>query len=146
MPIFTGYYNTIFDIDTEQEVDYLENIKEFSMYSRDEIENALLDVVDFKAEHKRKAKIIFEAFKETFAKEIVKFNISLKFEKLFSPKEYNYMNDEIQIIVTSKKEFDIEELEKEIEKNHDDPVIDLYYNVEYYLEYDQKLLLKELKK
>ncbi len=146
LPIYEGYYNTIFDIDTEQEVDYLKNEKEFSMYSKEEIENALFDTIDFKKEFERKAKIIFEAFKETFSSEIDELDISLEFDGLFSPAYYNYMNDEIQIVVTSKKEFDIKDLVKKIEKNHDEPVITLYHATEYYLEYDRDLLLKELKK
>ena len=80
---FGGFYDSIHSdlIDTE-----LENILETEDLEYDQI----CDYIDFKAIHLEYSKRLVSNFNDEF-------DLNLKFEELFQPKEYNFKTDEILV-------------------------------------------------
>ena len=80
---FGGFYDSIHSdlIDTE-----LENILETEDLEYDQI----CDYIDFKAIHLEYSKRLVSDFNDNF-------DLNLKFEELFQPKEYNFKTDEILV-------------------------------------------------
>lgn len=150
LPIFSGFYNTIFDLDSdeEQNIEYfLNEVEEFKQYDRQDMENAFCNVIDYREAYKEKSEAIFNAFISVFSKEIKELGLILEYQGLNSPKYYNYRNDEIHIKITHSlgKEIDVSELlEQKIRDNDDEADLALYYDVEFYLDIDTDKLKKEL--
>jgi hypothetical protein len=79
LPVFPGFYNTIFEVDEEP---YIEEGKTYNDYQW-----------DYKAYEERVAK----ACVEWVEKELKKFVNAIKFELVQSPREYNFANDSIYV-------------------------------------------------
>lgn len=98
LPVFPGFYNTIFE-NFPLEFDG-EGCDENWEYSDDAVYPSDMQPVGLH---------IFEAFKKEFKKELEALKVNIEFEKLVSPKYYNYTNDQIYIIVhwdISEEDFD----------------------------------------
>ena len=82
LPIFTGFYNTIFDIDLMfEDIKDIESI-DYKKYEND-VSNQLCEIVE---------------------NELSKFIKDIEFIKVDNPKYYNYSNDTIDCIITPKKQ------------------------------------------
>jgi len=79
LPIFTGFYNTIFDI--PEDIQDIESI-DYKKYEND-VSNQLCEIVE---------------------NELSNFIKDIEFIKVDSPKYYNYSNDTIDCIITPKKQ------------------------------------------
>ena len=104
LPVFTGFYNTIFELCTyasflENEIEAMEEGQ-----TKKELEKEL-DTLDYRQDYEKTAQRIFEAFTENFEINFIK---KWEYEKLNSPREYNYRNDSIYCQI----EVDIEEMKK----------------------------------
>ena len=105
---FGGFYDSIHSglIDTE-----LENILETEDLEYDQI----CDYIDFKAIHLEYSKRLVSNFNDEF-------DLNLKFEELFQPKEYNFKTDEILVEMTFQDynyvflDIDQDELKHKIEE------------------------------
>ena len=98
LPVFTGFYNTIwgnclYSSQLEREVENLEEGEEKASLEKE------LDKLDNKKDMEETAKIIFDAFVSCneFKKVFIK---GWEFQKLNSPKFYNFSNDQIYCKVT----------------------------------------------
>lgn len=94
LPIFTGFYNTIFEPDTSIEIDNINNQRETKNLSLINFDDCNFDYKSYFNE----VCIQVTAYIENELKDI---NIlsKIEFEELSSPKEYNFSNDIINIIV-----------------------------------------------
>tara|TARA_R100000655_G_scaffold30302_1_gene61108 strand:- start:1407 stop:1916 length:510 start_codon:yes stop_codon:yes gene_type:complete len=82
LPIFTGFYNTIFEIDLMfEDIEDIESI-DYKKYEND-ISNQLCEIVE---------------------NQLSNFIKDIEFIKVDSPKYYNYSNDTIDCIITPKKQ------------------------------------------
>jgi hypothetical protein len=86
-PIFTGFYESIFDLDTE-------NFCEDNDCQYDSLD------IDYKSYQTDVAKAICQEV----GKQMSDFIGSIKFESLESPKYYNYSNDSINVLIDPNKE------------------------------------------
>jgi len=108
LPIFTGFYESIFEDFTEYGGLYreLENNTELTIEQIENIEKTI-DELDTQKDMETTAEMIVDAFAkcEEFKRDFIK---GWKFENLKSPKFYNYSTDEIYCKVT----VDIDEMKK----------------------------------
>lgn len=91
LPVFTGFYNTIFELCTyasflENAIEAMEDGEE-----KEELEKEL-DTLDYIQDRENTSIRIFEAFIENFEIDFIK---KWEYEKLNSPREYNYSTDSI---------------------------------------------------
>lgn len=87
LPIFSGFYNTIHDFDDSYLID---NFRE---------DNEEL-CKDYKQYYLDYSKEYVNQFNETYWEEFKKIGInSIEYKSLYSPKEYNYWSDEINVEV-----------------------------------------------
>ena len=95
LPIFNGFYNTIFEelLSTENYEEYeKEEGRTMELYENYDVdyEKACQDIsliaIEFVKDMIKEAKIELDCI-----------DCNIEFVKLFSPKEYNYMNDEIHV-------------------------------------------------
>lgn len=117
LPVFTGFYNTIFESDYDYELEYLKSEKEL-----DE------EVIDFFWSSKQYQKIE-EEYQDSVCQQCTKFIEeelqfhglvkSIKMEKLVSPKYYNFHNDSINIEVSFTSS-NVENIKKYIKENFED--------------------------
>lgn len=84
LPVFTGFYNTLFEFDendfcSENECEYDDLTIDYSQYEYD----AVIEIMDFVESN-------------------CEFIKSIKFEKICSPKEYNFANDSANVTIEIK--------------------------------------------
>ena len=119
LPVFTGFYNTIFESDNEdyeiQDINSQREAKGLEPISFDDC------TFDYKGYHET----VSQECTEYIEKELKDLNIvsKIEFEALYSPREYNFHNDSININIHLS-----EDNHKEIKKF-------LYNNLEDYKEY-----------
>ena len=104
-PIFTGFYNSIFDESDsfiERELQDEEEFREIYDVPKeipwDYIENSFFECIDFKAGELAVAQAILNAIPELISNIVTR----VEFEELRSPREYNFANDSIDCKVTVK--------------------------------------------
>ncbi len=95
LPVFPGFYNTIFEPDEENEIEDVNNYRE----------SKGLKTVDFD-----KFNFDYKEYNENVSKECVNAidsqiadllgDVSIKFQELRSPKKYNFANDAIDVEIT----------------------------------------------
>jgi len=106
-PLFTGFYNTIFQYDGEDE--------DIRYYNEENGTN--YDYDDFSWDYKDYENRISKAFVNRLEKELKDYlPIKMKFQELVSPKEYNFSNDSINIEVS----LSLKRLIKLIKENKDE--------------------------
>ena len=87
LPIFPGFYNTIFECDSEEcEIEYY-NEQNGTDLNWDDFN------WDYREYHERMAKNCVNSIEH----ELKDFNIKIEFQKLVSPREYNFTNDSINV-------------------------------------------------
>ena len=104
-PVFTGFYNTIWEMDETSEIESVnqDSDKEY-------------DYDDFSWDYNSYNKDVCKGFTEAFLDKIQEFIPSVKsvkFQEMRSPREYNFANDAIDIEV----EFNSNEIRKYINNN-----------------------------
>lgn len=118
LPIFSGFYNTIWEFDDRYVLEYINESRE------NPIEYDNLEIDNTKYEHDISIKLC-ELFKDVLSDYIEE----IEFEDIQSPKEYNYVNDSINCVITPK----IDNIQKFIYKNKD---VFCQYLKENYTSYD----------
>lgn len=111
LPLFPGFYNTIFEPDESNEIDYINSQREYN-----NLQPIDADLIEFD----------YESYENEVAKGCVEFveNIlidmnvikEIKFESVVSPQYYNYSNDTINIEVEITEK-NIREIQKLISEN-----------------------------
>ena len=95
LPVFPGFYNTLFDI-SEQEYRWVESLREQQLVPDD----WRLDF-DYAAFTKAVSEQACKWVAREFKTDLSKFGIvSVEFQSLHSPREYNFTNDTINVRVT----------------------------------------------
>ncbi|MDC7249496.1 MAG: hypothetical protein PQJ49_06245 [Sphaerochaetaceae bacterium] len=88
LPVFTGFYNTIFEFD--REVDEIDN------YNMENDTDLSYD--DFNWDYEDYEQRVSEACVDAIEHELTYLGIKAKFEKLVSPRFYNYTNDSVNVV------------------------------------------------
>ena len=90
LPVFSGFYGTIWEASEDQEIDYINELRE-----EKGLEPVDFDAIDFDyaGYNLHAAKEVTNAV-EDLLKDYVK---SINFQKLVSPREYNFANDSINV-------------------------------------------------
>jgi hypothetical protein len=114
IPSFPGFYETILE-----RCDYDDEGYEVELdISVDDLQNYYDDV----------GNLFLELYVKRFEKELK--DIDISFEGIYCPREYNYMNDELQVLVTSSLTDDeVKNVFKKLDKNRDvvdDILMDCY--------------------
>ena len=98
LPIFSGFYGTLFEDIIDSEVDYILEGEE--TYTTDNVE---FDYKTFKDDISKQCVGVFE---DAFNRDM-HVKLSVSFESLFSPKFYNFENDSINVAISlSRNDFD----------------------------------------
>lgn len=116
LPVFSGFYGTIFECDFDNEIDYLRNDEKIT----EEIIDFFYSSDLYFDEYKNYNKEVSEKVTRIIEGELkaLGFLKSIKFEELRSPREYNFANDAIDIkIVFTKK--NVQNIKKFIEENYE---------------------------
>ena len=95
LPVFSGFYGTLFEDIIDSEVDYILEGEE--TYTTDNVE---FDYKTFKDDISKQCVGVFE---DAFNRDIHT-KLSVSFESLFSPKFYNFENDSINVAISLSKE------------------------------------------
>ena len=99
LPVFSGFYGTLFEDIIDSEVDYILEGEE--TYTTDNVE---FDYKTFKDDISKQCVGVFE---DAFNRDM-HVKLSVSFESLFSPKFYNFENDSINVAISlSREDFDI---------------------------------------
>jgi len=116
-PVFTGFYNTIFDesdrflnMELDDEDQFRENYEVPEEIPWDFITDRFSDYIDHTAANKAVAEYVLDAIPGLYHKDL---NLSIEFEELRSPREYNFANDSIDCKIT----LDIDELKKYLDEH-----------------------------
>lgn len=115
LPVFTGFYNTIFEADgEEQEISDINNQRTAKNLPEINFDDCTFNY----AEYSKDVSIAVTKYIETELKDL---NIltSIKFEALYSPKEYNFSNDSINIEIELSED-NIKEIKKFLYNNLDE--------------------------
>ena len=98
LPVFSGFYGTLFEDIIDSEVDYILEGEE--TYTTDNVE---FDYKTFKEDISKQCVGVFE---DAFNRDMHT-KLSVSFESLFSPKFYNFENDSINVTISlSRNDFD----------------------------------------
>lgn len=96
LPIFPGFYNSIFQFDNEEcEIEYY-----------NEQNNTDLEWGDFDWDYEEYQERMAKNCVNSIEQELKDFNIKIEYQKLVSPREYNFTNDSINV------EYEIENLDQ----------------------------------
>jgi hypothetical protein len=102
-PIFSGFYNTVFDesdrfieYETDNETDFREHYPELAAVPFDFIRQNFWDCVNYQAANLAVAQAILDAVPSLFPGIVT----DVKWEAMRSPREYNFANDSIDCEIT----------------------------------------------
>jgi hypothetical protein len=94
LPLFGGFYNTIFEPNEENEIDYINSERESNGLES-------LDFDDFEFQYDAYKNDVAEGAVVYLAAELNRFGVeSIEFQSISSPKHYNYANDSINVEMT----------------------------------------------
>lgn len=103
LPVFPGFYGTVWDTLTDFDLEDTDNEK--TEEKREKELDRILDNYDYDAAHVEIAQLCVDAFNQKEdLKQAFPFVFKWTFEKLYSPKEYNYINDSIDVTVEVDQE------------------------------------------
>jgi hypothetical protein len=97
LPVFPGFYGTIFEPDEESEIEYINDLRNEIGLPVLPFEAIKFDYSDYEDEISKQCCAIME-------RELSGFVTSIQFQSLSSPKEYNFYNDSINIVVELSEE------------------------------------------
>jgi hypothetical protein len=97
LPVFPGFYGTIFEPDETSEIEYFTDLR---------IQNKLTAVTynQYRFDYDQYHEDIAKSCVSFLESELKDFITSISFEHIVSPKEYNFSNDSINILVKLSKE------------------------------------------
>jgi hypothetical protein len=97
LPVFPGFYSTIFEPDEQFEMDYINELRLEKGLEEVKFDDIEFDYSDYYNQvAKSVTNVVYNELKD-FVKDI-------KFEEVISPKYYNYSNDSINVEITLTKE------------------------------------------
>lgn len=97
LPIFSGFYNTIWEPNSENlEYNLNQERKANGLYSSIDFNNLKIDYEEYE-------KDIVLNLCSLIQEELSKYIISIELENIYSPKEYNFANDSANIIIEVKE-------------------------------------------
>lgn len=113
LPVFTGFYGTLFESDETSELDDINEKRE-----KQELSPITWDDCkwDYKEYNERVAKAAVN-WVENALKDIFKTKITIEFEELISPREYSFANDSINVVISYKVGEFLPELKKYLNDN-----------------------------
>lgn len=97
LPIFTGYYGSIFEPNEDIEIDYINELRAENNKSKINYDNIQFDYDNYYLELSKE--LCYKVWSE-----LDNFIDKIEFLELKSPKFYNYSNDYIECIITPKKQ------------------------------------------
>ena len=100
LPIFPGFYNTLFEPDENIEIDCINEDRQSKGLKELNFDYFIFDYDEYYNEIGYKCTEVIE----NTLKDILKNDISIKFEKIISPKYYNYSNDSINVEISLNKD------------------------------------------
>ena len=95
LPVFKGFYGSIFEPDETNEIDYINE-------QRAEKELPEIDYDDCNFNYSRYYKDVSEYLVNEVESELSEYVNSIKFQELKSPKFYNFTNDWINVVINPK--------------------------------------------
>ena len=108
LPLFQGFYSTIFEPDYDCEIEYVNE-------SREELGLSEIDFDDIEWNFKDYENNLVETYAENVLKLLSEFVEKITVEKIVSPTYYNYSNDAVDIIA----EINVEKIKNYVEENLD---------------------------
>ena len=114
LPIFNGFYGTLFECNEEREIDYINEKREEKGLTEVDFDKIEFDYDDYRNRVARRCvSFIYNELNHVF-------NNKLEFvhEAIRSPKEYNFYNDSINVSINFEEEF-LTELKTYLEENGD---------------------------
>jgi len=105
LPIFSGFYNTIWEFDHNYVLEYINEDRQRE-----------IDFDNLKIDYRQYENDISREFCDQIKSVLYDYIEKVEFEKLQSPKEYNYINDSIDIIITPN----IDNIQKFIYENKEE--------------------------
>lgn len=104
LPVFSGFYHTIWDesdayveYELDNEADFRRNYPELTAVSWDFIKKKLWDVIDYSSANRAVAEAALKALPAILPDGMV---TAVEFEELRSPREYNFANDAVNCKLT----------------------------------------------
>ena len=95
LPIFSGFYNTIWEYDDNYVIEYINELREENTLQPINYDHLDLDYTQYEIDLSIN---ICEVVKDSLSTFIEK----IEYEKLYSPKEYNFKNNSIDCIIIPK--------------------------------------------
>ena len=100
LPVFPGFYSTLFELDTDVSNGELDYLKETYFFEPSRWNFFIDDYIDNSAYETKVAKLACEFISEQLAE----YTEKIEFENIQSPREYNFTNDSINCTITPKIE------------------------------------------
>ena len=97
LPVFTGFYEGIYEPDETSEIDYINELRNEKNLKNIDYDNCEFDYDNYYLD-------ISSQLCDILEDELSKFVYKIEFKKIESPKFYNYSNDKIDCIIKPKKQ------------------------------------------
>jgi hypothetical protein len=97
LPVFPGFYSTIFEPDEENEISYINELRAEKGLGEVKFDDIDFDYTDYYNQ-------VAKSVTNVLYNELNDFVKDINFEELISPKYYNYSNDSINVEITLTKE------------------------------------------
>lgn len=92
LPVFSGFYGTYWESDETSEIDYINE-------RRQELGLPEINYDDCEFDYKEYELKCVKEFIGEFENEFKRFITSIEFQKIVSPREYNFRNDSVDVII-----------------------------------------------
>ena len=112
LPVFPGFYGTLFEADETQEIDHINELREVANMEPVKFDDIKFDYKTFEKESAMQA----VNFIEKELNEVLDTNFVITFEELISPREYNFTNDSINVEIKGTAQ-DFEAVQNYINNN-----------------------------
>ena len=96
LPIFTGFYGSIYEPNEENEIDYINELREEKNLDKIDYDDCDFNYSDYFLE-------VAKGLVNEVENQMKEFVNSIEFEELKSPKFYNYSNDSINVKINPNK-------------------------------------------
>lgn len=113
LPVFPGFYNTIFEPPEDAEIDDINSQRELNGLKPIEFDDIEFDY----REYNERVATACVGYIEDELSNIFKNKISIEMQKVNSPREYNFHNDSIDVVMKVSRTF-LKELKKYLKDNY----------------------------